>query len=81
MSAEEEREVTPRAFSAYGRPLGMVNSFKYLGWLISVANDDWPEVVRILEKAQAVLWQFTRIISREGETPRVSGFFSKSMFQ
>ena len=28
LAAEEEREVTARAFSAYGRPLEMVTSFK-----------------------------------------------------
>ena len=32
--AEEEREVTARDFSAYGCPLGMANSFKYLGRVI-----------------------------------------------
>ena len=28
LAAEDEREVTTRAFRAYGRPLEMVNSFK-----------------------------------------------------
>ena len=28
LAAEEEREVTARSFSAYGRPLEIVNSFK-----------------------------------------------------
>ena len=31
LAAEEEREVTARAFSAYGRPLDMMTSFQYLG--------------------------------------------------
>ena len=35
-------------FSVYGRPLDVVTSFKYLGQLISAADDDWPEVVRNL---------------------------------
>ena len=30
LAAEEEREVTVRDFSTYGRPLEMVTSFKYL---------------------------------------------------
>ena len=33
-AAEEEREVTARDFSAYGSPLEMLTSFKYLGWVI-----------------------------------------------
>ena len=42
---EKEREVTTRASSAYGCPLEMVTSFKYLGQVISVAYNSWPEVV------------------------------------
>ena len=32
-------------FSSYGRPLEMVTSFKYLGRVISEADDDWTAVV------------------------------------
>ena len=39
-AAEEEREVTTRAFIAYGRPLEMVTSFKYLGMVISETEND-----------------------------------------
>ena len=39
LAAEEEREVTSMAFSAYGRPLEMVTSFQYLGQLILVADN------------------------------------------
>ena len=38
--AEEEREVTARDSSAYGVPLEMVNSFKYLGWVILATDDE-----------------------------------------
>ena len=48
---EEEREVTERAFSAYGLPLEMVTSFKYLGRVIFVTEYDWPEVVNKLARA------------------------------
>ena len=34
LAAEEERGVTTRTFSAYGRPLEIVTSFKYLGRMI-----------------------------------------------
>ena len=42
LAAEEEREVTARSFSAYGRPLDMVTSFRYMGKVILVADEDWP---------------------------------------
>ena len=48
--AEEEKAVTSRFFSAYGRPLDMVNSFKYLGLVISATYEYWTEVVRKLAK-------------------------------
>ena len=63
LATEEEKAVTPRAFSAYGRPLDMVIYFKYLGGVISAADDDWPEVVRNLAKARAVWRKLTRIFS------------------
>ena len=40
LAAEEEREVNARAFIAYGRPLEMVTSFKYLGQAISAMDND-----------------------------------------
>ena len=59
----------------------MVTSFKYLGRVISAADDDCPVVVRNLAQAQ-VLWQrLMKILSREGAAPRVSGFFFKAMVQ
>ena len=52
LAAEEENAVTSRAFSAYGRPLDMVASFRYLGRGISAADDDWPAVVQNLAKVR-----------------------------
>ena len=51
LAAEEERVVTSRAFIAYGSPHEMVNSFRYLGRVISEADDDWPAVIRNMAKA------------------------------
>ena len=48
LAAEEEREVTARDFSAYGLPLEMVTSFKYLRRVISATENNWPVVVRNL---------------------------------
>ena len=54
LAEEEEREVTARAFSAYGRPLDMVTSFKYLRQVISEADDNWSAVVKNLARARKV---------------------------
>ena len=48
LAAEENMEVIARAFSTYGRPLEMVNSFLYLGRVISAADDDLPAVIKNL---------------------------------
>ena len=57
----------------------IVISLKYLGRVISAADDDCLKVVINLEKAQAVWWWLMRILSREGAMPRVSGFFFKDV--
>ena len=59
----------------------MLTSFKYLGIVLSAADDDWPEVVRNLVKARTVWWRMSKILSREGARLQVSGFFSKSIIQ
>ena len=81
LASEEEREVATRAFSAYGRPLDIVTSFRYLGQVISTADDDWPEVVKNLARARAVWRRMSRILSREGAVAWVSGFFFKAVVQ
>ena len=79
MAAEEERVATSRAFSTYGRTLDMVLSFKYLGRVLSVADDDCPAVIRYLVKARVVWRRMARILIREGARPRVSRFFFKAI--
>ena len=81
LAVKEERVVTSTVFSAYRRPLEMGNSFRYLRRIISVEDDDWPAVIRNLEKARAVWRRMTRILIREGEMLRVSTFFFKSVVQ
>ena len=77
----EIRAVISRAFSAYGCPLEIFPSFKYLGRVILAADDDWPAVVQNLEKVRTVWWRMARILSREGVRLRVPGFFFKAVAQ
>ena len=81
LASEEEMLVTSRAFSAYGRPLGMVLSLKYLGRVLSALDDYWTSVVQNLSNARMVWRIMSRILSREGVRSRVSGFFFKAIVQ
>ena len=55
----------------------MVTSFRYLGRVISAADDDLPAVVINLSRARAVWKRIMQILSREGAAPRVPRFFFK----
>ena len=77
---EEEREVTARAFGAYGSPLEMVTSFKYLGRVISEADGDGPAVVKKFYRSNNIWSRMPRILSKEGAAPLVSGFFLSRLF-
>ena len=79
--SEEERKVFTRAFSAYVRPLEMVTSFKYLGRFISETEYDYPAVVRNLSRSKKLWIRMSRILSREGADPQVSGLFFKAVIQ
>ena len=81
LAEEEERAVTSRTFSAYGRPLEMVTSFRYLGRVILTADDNWPAVIGIMAKAQVVWRNTMNILSREGARPWVHTFFFKAIVQ
>ena len=61
---EEDGAVTSRAFIAYGCPLGMMTSFRYLRQVILAADGYWEVVVRNLSQESMVWKRMTRIISR-----------------
>ena len=75
------RESAERAFQLYRRPLAMVTTLKYLGRVLTVADDNWLEVVGHLWKAQNSSAHLSNILGRYGASPRVSGIFSKAVVQ
>ena len=83
LAAEEESEVNVRSFSAYGRPLEMSTSYKYLGQVISAADYNW--LAGGGEEFFPGQGRFgvglSRILSREGSAPRVSEFFFNAVVQ
>ena len=81
MSEAEFRDITERAFKAYGKPLEMVSTFKYLGRVMMAVDDDWPAVAGNLVKARKSWGRLSLILSREGVDKRVLCNFFKAVVQ
>ena len=77
----ETREISERAFEAYGEPLQNISTFGYLGRALTAGDDDWLPMVGNLGKAQKSWGQLYRILSREGADTKVSGNFYKAVAQ
>ena len=69
------RESSERAFQAFGEPLENVMVFGYLGRVITTGDDDWSAVLVNLQKVRKSWGRLSRILSREGEDPKVLGIF------
>ena len=59
----------------------MVTYFKYLGRVLTAADDDWPAVVWNLRKEQKSSECMTRVMGQEGASPWVLGIIFKAMMQ
>ena len=57
---------TDMTLTDYGVPLALVNSFKYLGRVLTAEVDNWSEVVCNLQRARQKWMRLTGILSREG---------------
>ena len=73
LAKEEARVGAETVFTSYGVPLAQVNSFKYIGWIIMAVDDDWPELVRDLQKARCKWAWLTRVMGREGVDAQTLG--------
>ena len=70
---EEARAGDETALAADEIPLAQVTSFKYLWRILTVADDDLPEVIRNLRKARRKWTWLTRFMDRKREDVRTSG--------
>ena len=70
-------ESAGRGFQAYGNPLEMVTSFKYLGRIFTASDEIWPSVVGNIWKDQKIWDHLWRIMGMEGAIPRVSWIFKR----
>ena len=78
---EELRKSLERDFEAYGERLKNKTAFRYLGRVLMAGYDDWLAVVRNLGKLRKSWGRLSRIFSREGADPKVSGHFYRAMSQ
>jgi hypothetical protein len=75
-AAEEDiRKAREVVFSVLGVPLESVSKFLYLGRQLSSKDDDWPDVVNNLAKARKRWATISRVLIRDGATPKISTMF------
>ena len=81
LAEDNLREISERAFQAYGGQLETVTAFKYLGRVMTTRDDNWPAVAGNLRKSWKSCTRMTRILGQEGADPRISGLFFKAVIQ
>ena len=59
--------------TSYRIPLALFTSFRYLGRVLSVVNDNCPGVIHNLRKAQQKWEWLSRVLIREGVDARTLG--------
>ena len=69
---EEAWEGKERALDAYGAPLSQIASFRYLGIVFVVEDNDWPAVVCKLWRARQKWVRLIRVLIREEADARIS---------
>ena len=73
------RESVERSFQGYGRPLDMVTLFKYLGRVLTAADDNWTALVGDLWKARNSWARLARILGREDPSIWISRMLFKAV--
>ena len=77
----ETREISERAFEAYGEPIHNVLAFRYMCRVLKTGDDYWLEVVGNLGKARNSWGRLSRVLSRQGVDPKMSMNFYKAVAQ
>ena len=54
-----------------GSPIESVREFKYLGRILAVTDDDWPEVVRNHGKVRRSWGRLSRVLGKKGADLKV----------
>ena len=66
-------------FEVANSRLKSIETFLYLGRVITATADNWPAVSRIMSNARKHWARFATLLWREGANPRVSGLFYKAV--
>ena len=78
--AEGVAAAARRKFKAYDRDeLRAVDTFKYLGRVITRDDCDAPAIRRNLKRARQVWGRLSKVIATEGVAPRVAGMFYQAV--
>ena len=75
------RESSDQAFEAYVEPIQNFLAFIYLGRVLTTGGNGWLAVLGNLGKAWKSWGRLSRVLSREGADPKVSGNFYKAVAQ
>ena len=78
---EDIWESTERAFQAYDRLIETVTLFKYLGRVLTAADEKWMAVAGNLRKERKSWTRLVRILGRERTRSHVYGMFFKVVVQ
>ena len=84
---KREQEAAAKAadtmeFEVDGKKLEKVDSFVYLGRLLGANEDDsWLAISNNLQKARKRWGMVARVLTRQGATPQVMGYFYKAIVQ
>ena len=77
-----QKQAETQEFYVEGKKLERVKEFLYLGRLLRSDEDDsWVAIASNLRKARQRWGQVARILTREGATPQVMGYFYKAIVQ
>lgn len=79
--SEQARRAGEVTFTVNGRMLEKVDVFKYLGRLLVMNDDDGPALVRNLSRARSQWGRFSPVLTREGASPKVMGYFYQAVVQ
>ena len=71
------RDISERAFQAYGETLENMTAFRYMVRVMEMGDDDWPAVLVNLHKTRNSWGRLSWIFIRDGAGLKVSEHFSR----
>jgi hypothetical protein len=79
--AQEHAAARNAVFQAYGKDIGKVEEFDYLGRPLTADDNDWPALRKNLQKARGKWMQISKVLRTEGANPKICASFYKAVVQ